>query len=228
MNVLAFDTCMTACSAALIRGQGTVFSSFQRMERGQSEALFQMVAALMREAGLDFAELDKIAVTRGPGSFTGVRAGIAAARGFALGCGAPVVMATTLEVMARACVKALAETDRRNGFLIAHDARRGELYVQLFDRAGAAMSQASLATPQDAAVLARDAGAAAGSGAALLSGEAERLGFQLDAHLPDMLPDALTLAELAVDRQPTAEPVTPLYLRAPDAKPQTDKRLARA
>jgi tRNA threonylcarbamoyladenosine biosynthesis protein TsaB len=228
MNVLAFDTCMAACSAALICGQEPPLMSCERMARGHSEALFPMVAALMRQAGLDFAALDKIAVTRGPGSFTGVRAGIAAARGFALGCGAPIVTATSLEVMARACVKALEEEERRDGFLIAHDARRGELYVQLFDRAGRAISDAAVATPAAAAEFARRTGFAAGSGAELLAAEAERLGFELDARLPDLLPEAFHLAELALDRPPDGRPVSPLYLRAPDAKPQTDKSLARA
>jgi tRNA threonylcarbamoyladenosine biosynthesis protein TsaB len=229
MNVLAFDTCMAACSAALICGQEPPFVSRERMERGHSEALFPMVAALMREAGLDFADLTRIAVTRGPGSFTGVRAGIAAARGFALGCGAPIMTATSLEVMARACVKALSVAEPRSGFLIAHDARRGELYVQRFDSAGKAVSEAALATPQQAAMLARDAGGVvAGSGGVPLAAEAERLGFAVNAHFPDLLPEAVDLAELALEREPDSKPVTPLYLRAPDAKPQTDKRLARA
>jgi 3-hydroxypropanoate dehydrogenase len=197
-------------------------------ERGHSEALFPMVAALMREAGLAFTDLDRIAVTRGPGSFTGVRAGIAAARGFALGCGAAIVTATSLEAMARGCAGLLAGAERRGGFLIAHDARRGELYVQLFDAAGRAVSEAALASPQEAALLARDAGLAAGSGAPLLAAEAERLGFTVSARFPDLLPEAVHLAELALERQPDGEPVSPLYLRAPDAKPQTDKALARA
>ena len=228
MNVLAFDTCMAACSAALIRGQEPPLIRSERMERGHSEALFPMVAALMREAGLAFTDLDRIAVTRGPGSFTGVRAGIAAARGFALGCGAAIVTATSLEAMARGCAGLLAEAERRGGFLIAHDARRGELYVQLFDAAGRAVSEAALASPQDAALLARDAGLAAGSGARLLATEAERLGFAVSARFPDLLPQAVHLAELALERQPDGGPVSPLYLRAPDAKPQTDKALARA
>jgi tRNA threonylcarbamoyladenosine biosynthesis protein TsaB len=228
MTVLAFDTCMTACSVALIRGDGSAFGRCARMERGHAEALFPMVSTVMAEAGQDFSAITKIAVTRGPGSFTGVRAGIAAARGFALGCGAPVVTATSLEVMARACAKALAGHDRSRGFLIAHDARRGELYVQRFDSSGLALSDAALATPVEAADLARESGVAAGSGAALLAGEAARLGFAVGAYLPDLLPEAAFLAELALSREPYDRPVSPLYLRAPDAKPQTDKALARA
>jgi tRNA threonylcarbamoyladenosine biosynthesis protein TsaB len=228
MTVLAFDTCMTACSVAIIRDDGSVFSRYERMERGHSEALFPTVSAVLAEAGVDFSAITKIAVTRGPGSFTGVRAGIAAARGFALGCGAPVVTATSLEVIALACAKALAGQETSRGFLVAHDARRGELYVQLFDSSGRALSDAALATAAEAAGLAREPRAAAGSGAALLAQEAARLGFAVDAYLPDLLPDAAFLAELALSREPDGRPISPLYLRAPDAKPQMDKVLARA
>ncbi len=228
MTILAFDTCMTACSVALIRGDGSAFSRCVRMERGHAEALFPMVSEVLAEAGQDFSAITKIAVTRGPGSFTGVRAGIAAARGFALGCGAPVVTATSLEVMALACAKALVGHERGRSFLVAHDARRGALYVQLFDSSGRALSDAALATPAEAAGLARESGVAAGSGAALLAAEAGRLGFAVNAYLPDLLPDAAFLAELALSRDPDGTPASPLYLRAPDAKPQTDKALARA
>jgi tRNA threonylcarbamoyl adenosine modification protein YeaZ len=228
MNVLAFETCLTACSAALICGEAVPLTSFARMERGQSEALFPMVAGLMRASGLAFADLDRIAVTRGPGSFTGVRAGIAAARGFALAYGAPIVTATSLEVMAWQCVKGFGKAERRSGFLIAHDARRGELYVQLFDGAGRALSDAALATPEQAAMLAREAGVVAGGAAALVAAEAERLGFAVTPRFPEMLPEAIDLAELALTRAPDGHPPSPLYLRPPDAKPQTDKALARA
>ena len=229
MNVLAFDTCMAACSAALLSysPDQRLFSRFAAMDRGHSEALFPMITEVMREAGLGFADLTKIAVTSGPGSFTGVRAGVAAARGLALGCGAPVVSATSLEVMAMTCVEALGEPERREGFLIAHDARRGELYVQLFGASGKAMSEPALASLREAAMLARRPGLATGSGAALVAAEARDLGETVRAALPSLLPEARHLADLAATREPDGRPVSPLYLRAPDAKPQTDKHLAR-
>lgn len=186
-----------------------------------------MIAEVMREAGLGFADLTKIAVTNGPGSFTGVRAGVAAARGLALGCGAPVISVTSLEVMAMACVEALGEPERRDGFLVAHDARRGELYVQSFDQFGRALSEPALATPREAAILAGKPGLAAGSGAALVAAEARHLGETVRTALPALLPDARHLAHLALTREADGKPVSPLYLRAPDAKPQTDKHLAR-
>jgi tRNA threonylcarbamoyladenosine biosynthesis protein TsaB len=229
MNVLAFETCMAACSAALLPGgqDGRLFRRFEQMERGHSEAIFRMISAVMDEAGIGFADLTTIAVTSGPGSFTGVRAGIAAARGLALGCGAVVVAATSLEVMAMGCVEQLAEAERRGGFLVAHDARRGELYVQLFATDGQALSAPSLATVREAALMARASRLAVGSGAALVADEAGHSGDTVRAALPALLPDARHLARLATGLKPHGKPVSPLYLRAPDAKPQTDKSLAR-
>jgi tRNA threonylcarbamoyladenosine biosynthesis protein TsaB len=224
MNVLAFDTCMAACSAALICG-GTerVRHRFAPMERGHSEALFPMIKALMDEAELAFDDLDRIAVTCGPGTFTGVRAGIAAARGLALGCGAQVVSATSLEVMALGALARLGPEECSRGMLIAHDARRGELYVQRFGPEAEALGEPALATPGEAASLSRQVGLVAGSGAALVAAEDRAI----RAVLPDLLPDAAHLARLATRRAPATRPVSPLYLRAPDAKPQTDKHLAR-
>jgi tRNA threonylcarbamoyladenosine biosynthesis protein TsaB len=124
-------------------------------------------------------------------------------------------------------VEQLDETERGEGFLIAHDARRGDLYVQRFDRLGGAVSAPMLATPVEAARLAGGIGLAAGSGAALIAAEAGGLGQTMRAVLPALLPEARHLARLAATREPDGKPVSPLYLRAPDAKPQTDKHLAR-
>ena len=230
MDVLAFDTCLAACSAAVLRGdeQGGFHRRFAYQERGHSEALFPMIRDVMEEAGASFADLERIAVTRGPGTFTGVRAGIAAARGLALATGVPVVAATSLEVMALGCLERLGAPACANGFLIAHDARRGELYVQSFSPDARPLSQASLATPEEAALLAQPLGLAAGSGAALVAAAAERLDRPMRAELADLMPDAIHLARLALRREPGESPPSPLYLRAPDAKPQMDKHLARA
>jgi tRNA threonylcarbamoyladenosine biosynthesis protein TsaB len=228
MNVLAFDTCMEACSVALIRGEDQLLGRFEPRERGHAEALFPMIEAVMDEAGLGFPELDAIAVTRGPGSFTGVRAGIAAARGLALGWGTPIIAATSLEVMALGCLDGLGPSECSRGMLIAHDARRGELYIQAFDGAARALSEPAVVAPAQAARLAAKYGLVAGSGAALVTAEADRSEVGIRAALPGLLPDARQLARLALHRAPARGPVSPLYLRAPDAKPQMDKHLARA
>jgi len=229
MTILALDTCMAACSAAVLGlSQDEPLSTcFEPMERGHAEALFPMISAVMSEAGVAFTDLTKIAVTRGPGTFTGVRAGVAAGRGLALGCGVPVVAATSLEVMALGCVALLSAAQRAKGFLIAHDARRGEFYVQQFDPEGHALSRPALVTLSDAALLAAVSGLVAGSGAQSLAREALSSGHRVHACLPDLLPNAAHLARLANHLEPDGGPVSPLYLRAPDAKPQTDKSLAR-
>lgn len=232
MNILAIDTCMAACSAAVLRGTGPsarLFRRFEPMERGHAEALFPMIVSVMAEADLAFVSLDRIAVTLGPGTFTGVRAGLAAARGLALATKVPVAGTGSLEVMAMGCVAETLESERREGFMIAHDARRGEMYCQCFDMRGQALCEAEIMAAGEAAgKLPAAMSLIAGSGAAAVAGEGERRCRRFIAKLPGLLPDAGQLARLAIHLPPGEEPPAPLYLRAPDAKPQTNKSFARA
>jgi tRNA threonylcarbamoyladenosine biosynthesis protein TsaB len=232
MTVLAFDTSMAACSAAILHdGAASPIQCFERMERGHAEALFPMVEAVMAEAGCGFGDLTKLAVTVGPGSFTGVRAGVAAARGFALAAKLPVVAATSLEVMARGLVRRTTAAERGSGFMVAHDARRDEFYVQSFTAEGEPLSEPELCVLCEAAdALLPDTALVVGSGAAAIALEMARHGRELRAGFADLPPEAGDLAAIAVNRspQPQHRQVAPLYLRAPDAKPQTDKSLARA
>ena len=100
MRLLALDTATSACSAALWQDGTVLARHLQPMARGQSEALLPMVAAVMAEAGLAFADLDLLAVTVGPGTFTGIRIGLAAARGLALATGLPLAGIATTEAVA--------------------------------------------------------------------------------------------------------------------------------
>lgn len=230
MTVLALDTCLAACSAAVLQPEGgkTPCARIAPMERGHAEALFPMIEAVMKEARVAFSDLTRIAVTTGPGTFTGVRVGIAAARGLALACGAPVVGTTSLHVMAKAALAALSgQPQGGKGVVIAHDARRGEVYVQCFGLDGMPLSEALIATPQEAARLCEGFALVAGSGAALVAPEAGRMGLAISAAMPYLLPDAAHLALLTCDMPAPDRPISPLYLRAPDAKPQEDKSLAR-
>src|SRR5262245_40111618 len=121
MNILALDTSMGACSAAVLRGDGgtpKLFARQEQMARGHAEALMPMVAETMAEAALPFAQLDLIAATRGPGSFTGVRIAIAAARGLALVTKAKLFGVDSLAVMAH---EAAAQSS--GPFAVAVDAR---------------------------------------------------------------------------------------------------------
>src|SRR5262249_35754902 len=98
MRVLAIDTALEACSAAVLDTEqgGILASESIPMVRGHAEALMPLIARVMSEARLEFLELDRVAVTVGPGSFTGLRVGVSAARGIAGAAGKPAVRPTTL------------------------------------------------------------------------------------------------------------------------------------
>jgi tRNA threonylcarbamoyladenosine biosynthesis protein TsaB len=224
MNILALDTSMGACSAALLRAGGAAPSLYARTEpmaRGHAEALMPMVAEVLAEAGVTPSNLDRIAATLGPGSFTGVRIAIAAARGLALATGAKLWGTDSLAVMAQSV---LADPDVKasgGSFAVAVDARRSMLYFGLFAADGARLHGPVLIAPEDAvALLSDDLAVAVGSGAQLLSEAAELRGRRIEAALPDLQPSAPALASLAFDAGATLPSLRPLYLRPADAKPQ--------
>jgi len=219
MNILALETSMGACGAAVLRDDGATRALVARealMARGHAEALMPMVAEAMEEAGLNFAALDLIAATLGPGSFTGVRIAIAAARALALVTPAKLWGTDSLTVMAR---RALASGALERGlpFAVTVDARAGSLYFGLYD-GDARKSVGPLLLPADeaAAMLPHDVATAIGNGASFLAAATPSLG----ARLLDLEPDAATLAELAREAGKTLPSLRPLYLRPPDAKPQ--------
>jgi tRNA threonylcarbamoyladenosine biosynthesis protein TsaB len=222
MNILALDTSMGACSAALVTGSGNarrVFARGERMARGHAEALMPMVDAIMRESGTAFAALDRIAATTGPGSFTGVRIAISAARGLALVTTAKLFASDSLTVMAREA----RDRSVTGGapFAVAVDARRGMLYLGLYDEAARRGSGPLLIAPDDAAnLLPEGLRIAVGSGAVRLAEAAGRRGVLITAELADLEPNAATLAVLAEESGETVRALRPLYLRPPDARPQ--------
>ena len=225
MNILALDTSMGACSAALLRHDGVLFARQERMTRGHAEALMPMVADVMSESGVAFGALDRIGATTGPGSFTGVRIAISAARGLALVTGAKLFGVDSLTVMAK---QALA-TGIAGGapFAVAVDARRGMLYFGLYDGAARKLDGPLLIAPDDAANLLPGAlRTAVGSGAATLAEAAASRGALIAAKLPDLEPSATELAALARDSGETVPVLRPLYLRPPDARPQAQAALA--
>jgi len=227
MNILALDTSMGACSAALLRESGgatAVVAREERMARGHAEALMPMLAELMKEAKLDFAELDLIAATLGPGSFTGVRIAIAAARGLALATNAKLWGTDSLTVMAQSVLADHAGSP----FAISVDAHRFMLYLGVFDSDGVQIEGPLLVTPEDAAAkISRNLHAAFGSGAAILAEAAADIGIEIEASRPDLQPDAAMLAVLALQSHATLPTLRPLYLRPPDAKPQSANGVAR-
>src|SRR5262245_39438120 len=236
MNILAFDTCLGAVSVAVRwRGpDGWLWrEACELRSAGHAERLMPMIAEVMAGtgAGADFAGLDRIAVTQGPGGFTSVRVGIAAARALALATGKPVVAATSLAVMAHRAEKILAEMGAPLGarrLMVAVDARRGALFVQSFAAGNVATAEAQLLTPAEAVRgLGGEAAVVVGSGAAAVAALAQETGVAAEAHFPELQPNACNLAMMAADLPPTS-PVKPVYLRLPDARPQDGAALARA
>lgn len=224
MNILAIDTALAACSVAIVTGELAV-SRIVPMARGHAEALMPLVAEALAEAGTGYGAIDRFAVTIGPGTFTGVRVGVAAVRGMALATGRPAVGISTLEAIAATHVAA----DRPAApFAVAMDARRQEVYAQVFTAGGAPLDDPrAVAVDVLAAGLAADVGTVVGTAAGLLSEAALRLGRVVAPAGAIGWPDPVVLARLAAGREPAHAP-SPLYLRAPDARPQTAARLARA
>lgn len=226
MNIFALDTTMRACSVAVLRCSGetsNTFRVYEERERGHAEALMPMIETVMAEADLSFDALDRIAVTVGPGTFTGVRVGVAAARGLALATGAGLVGVTSLAVIARAVMNE-RNGEPRDGIIAATaDARRGQVYFAMFDAQGQTLCDPMVLTPQEAAGLLPASGGItlAGSGSPLVA--AAIPGPGPDGIFGNLQPDAATLAGMAVESDAEPGPVSPLYLRAPDAKPQAGK-----
>jgi tRNA threonylcarbamoyladenosine biosynthesis protein TsaB len=211
VKILAVDTALGACSVALLDDDRLIAHIFEPMERGHAERLAPMVDEAMKQAGVEFAALDRLAVTTGPGTFTGQRVGLAFMRGLRLALQIPLTGVTTLEAMAMA---AMAETGAHKAASI-HDARREEAYLLLRD--GDEVLLPPVVLPFDDAALriaAFGPCALAGTGATAahqkLSGE-----YTLSTIRQ---PDALWVARLALKQPVRDDAPGPLYLRAPDAK----------
>jgi len=230
MMILALDTCFNACSVAIGPGSGGVVDSvverFEEMPSGQAERLLPMIAEALAEAKITLADVTLIAVTSGPGTFTGTRIGIAAAKGLALDRAIPLVGLSSLHLIAReVAVRASPTRD----ICVAIDVRREELYVQVFDPSGLiSRTEPTLMTVKQVLEIVRLRDVVlTGSGVSLM---AEHGAFQPGDCLE--MPTALPKARYALDvvsarRQQGARAISPLYLRAPDAKPSTAAPLQR-
>lgn len=224
MWLLALDTALDASAAAVaaVDAAGRVVTRAERTEmigKGHAERLLSTIEAVLAEAGLGYGDLGRIGVTVGPGSFTGIRVGLAAARGFGLALGVPVVGVGTLDALA-------ASTGPGSPLLVALDARRGEVYARLFDAEGRPVG-AAFAAPAAVAADLLPAGPVrlAGSGARLVAAEIGDGRATIVSEAP--VAPIGAVAALAARLDPVADPPKPLYVRPPDAKPQTAARVAR-
>jgi tRNA threonylcarbamoyladenosine biosynthesis protein TsaB len=221
MLILAIDTALDACAAGVLDTDVArmIAQASPAMKRGHAEALMPLIARVIRQAGIAFAALDRIAVTTGPGSFTGLRVGLSAARGLALAAHKPVVGLSTLTAYAAPVVGQNAA----QAVLSAIDARHDHVYFQVVSGDGGSLMRPRVAPVEEALGAAR-------FGAVHLVGNAAKIladrwpadavpPFKVD---PQPAPDIAWLAWLGAAVSPDIAPARPYYLRAPDAKPQKD------
>ncbi|MCB9967300.1 MAG: tRNA (adenosine(37)-N6)-threonylcarbamoyltransferase complex dimerization subunit type 1 TsaB [Geminicoccaceae bacterium] len=225
MRLLAFDTAGDGCSAGCFAGAEPVAFARHAGASGQAERLVPMLAAVLADAGWGMEDLEALAVTIGPGSFTGIRTGLAAARGLALVRRLPAWPVTTLAALA-------AVADGADGLPLAVvlDARRGQVFLQRFDSSGAALDESLMLAPELAAARLREPHHLVGSGAVALLRHLDATAMTLG----DAVLDAVAVARAAAAARGRGEaPVhgtalAPLYLREPDARPSAGRSLLQA
>jgi tRNA threonylcarbamoyladenosine biosynthesis protein TsaB len=217
MLILAIDTALDACAAGILdtdAGQLIAQESLA-MKRGHAEALMPLIARVMKQSGVAFAALDRIAVTTGPGSFTGLRVGLSAARGIALAANKPVVGLTTLTAYAAPIVSQNGEQP----VLSAIDARHDQVYFQMVSGNGSSLIRPRLARIEEALDASRFGAPHLVGNAAGILGQRwpaqAQPPFKVD---PQAAPDIAWVAWLGAAVSPNTAPARPYYLRAPDAK----------
>ncbi len=217
-RILAIDTALPAVSVCVLdEGEREpVALNSVAMEKGHAEALMPMIEKLMAQVEGGFASLDRVAVTVGPGSFTGIRIGVAAARGIALARGLDVVGVSTLAAFAAP----LLVGDADGIVAAAIDARRGHVYFSAYGPGGHILTSPRILAVKDACrLLGGGRVRAAGSGAVLLREEAALTGGDIAVANGAPAPDILAVARLGLAASPDNAPARPIYLKAPDAQP---------
>ena len=217
MIVLALDTAGVDCAVALYDSDGDLVLAevTETIGKGHAERLMAVLDQVLDTAKLTLDRVERIAVTVGPGSFTGIRVGVAAARGFALSLGVPVVGVSTLEVMAAASFRQAPG----RAIVAAMDAKRNEVYFQPFDKHGHAAGEPQALTVEDARTL------AAGFDGTVVGSAAGLIGHPATEPVADTFPISI-VARLGA-KKPAGEKPKPLYLRGPDVKPQAGFAVAR-
>ena len=211
MRLLVIDTALGACTAAVFEDDRALAVRFEPMTKGHQERIGGLVRDVMAEAGGGFESLDRIGVTVGPGSFTGLRVGLAFAKGLSAALAIPAVGVGSLE--------ALAQPHKGRVFAVL-DAKRGQVYLQAFDDGAAVSAPDALPIETAAARVAELApDILVGTGAALLA----QMRPSAQAIAVDHA-DPAAIAALGASRSPV--PPHPLYLRAPDAKLPGGKSLS--
>jgi tRNA threonylcarbamoyladenosine biosynthesis protein TsaB len=217
MRILAVDTALGACSAAILDDNIVLARRLEIMERGHAERLAPMVREVMDEAGMGFAQIDRLAVTIGPGTFTGQRVGIAFMRGLRVAMKRPLIGITTLDAM----IAAALDESGLDAAAIFHDARRGEVYCAVWCIRELVVPACLLRTEEAVALACRTLSstpfAIGGTAGEMALHSCHALGGS-----PQLVqvrqPDALWVARLALYAPEPEGAPRPLYLRAPDAR----------
>lgn len=210
--ILCVDTAGADCAVLLSRGGATLAGARETLGRGHAERLALMTRDVLAAAGTQIAALDRIAVVTGPGSFAGIRVGIAFARGLALTLGVPALGVSLFDLMARIHADAPL-------LAAAHDAARGEVAFRLY-RGGLAAGEMRRLPAAEAAAEITAAGDSQ-KGGPLLAGSAAQIlaprvpGARVAPPDPEPL---VALAAIAAAADPALYPPAPLYVRPPDAK----------
>lgn len=226
-SVLGIDTSAAACSVAVWRDGAVLAAARLAMTRGHAEALMPMIEKAMHEAGLAYGDLAAVAAVRGPGAFTGIRIGLAAARGLALAANIPAIGISTFDAVAAAVPEAAREG---RVLVVAIDTKRADLYRQCYDSTLQPLGDAGVVAPGEAAAsLAPGQLCLAGDGAEILRAAlaSRAADIRMAAFAP---PDAAIVAQLgaaALARGAPFPPPEPLYLRAPEATPLALQRKQR-
>lgn len=217
-NVLAIDTSVNGCSVAVLAG-GRFVSRVRPMERGHAEHLVPMIGEVMQECGLSYDDLDAIAVTLGPGAFTGIRVGLSAAQALGLSLSIPVFGLSTMQALALSFVR-----QKKENCVVAIDTKRGDFYAGRFDAQGMAVGAPQVVSEGGILTLAAamlDGGVVIGDGAEFLQD------FSLPVVRGFELPDVCLMAALASEEKSrkiffSADP-EPIYLRDADVSHSTTK-----
>lgn len=219
MKILAIDTALAATSACVFEAGADAPEASETiaMERGHAEALLPLIDRVMARSAGGFPALSRIAVTVGPGSFTGLRIGIAAARAIGLACHVPVVGVATLAALAAPLI-----LEQKPGLVVAAiDAHHGNIYLAAFGPDGRATVLPRLTSLRDAVrALEGCRLRLTGSGAPMLAIAASAVGYVVELAGEGSAPDIIYVAKLGLLADPLTTPARPLYLKAPDAKPR--------
>jgi len=211
MIILALDCSLDSCSAAILDDtRGVLARHFERMERGQAERIAPMVRDVMAEAGVTAPSLDRIGVTLGPGTFTGIRIGLACAKGLALALNKPVIGIDTL----RAIVANAGKVSE--AIAVATDARQGQIYLGIYRGGETLVAPRRLALEDVAHLLPQGPLFVMGGAKTALIAAAQR--NDLAARSESDIPIAANFAPFIIDAEPDAMSLRPLYLAESYAK----------